>query len=178
MAHRPIFLDANLLSIFTEFGWLEFLMKLLYAHELHVSPAILNELSIAVKHGHTHVQVALALIGVGKPIQVTAPSTDELSNLHHLPTWMAAGEAECIVVCQVRGWIFASFDRKAINYCVREKVFYLTLPAILAAFWKTGMIPNRKCSRWFKNWNKVADRSVTKQKSSKIDCRKFNITNL
>jgi hypothetical protein len=144
MAHRPIFLDANLLSIFTEFGWLELLMKLLYAHELHVSPAILNELSIAVKHGHTHVQVALALIGVGKPIQVTAPSADELSKLGNLPPWMASGEAECIVVCQARGWIFASFDRKAINYCAREKVLYLTLPAILAAFWKTGMIPQQE----------------------------------
>lgn len=144
MAHRPIFLDANLLSIFTELGRLELLMKLLHTHELHVSPAILNELSIAVKHGHTHVQAALDLIGIGKPIQVTAPSTDELSNLRHLPTWMAAGEAECIVVCQTRGWIFASFDRKAINYCIREKIFYLTLPAILAAFWKTGMIPQQE----------------------------------
>ena len=144
MAYRPVFLDANLLSIFTEIGRVDLLMRLLNAHELYVSPAILNELSTAVRHGHTHVQAALDLIGTRKSIQVTAPSADELSDLRNLPTWMAAGEAECIVVCQTRGWVFSSFDRKAINYCVREKILYLTLPAILAALWKNGLIPQQE----------------------------------
>lgn len=121
MAHRPIFLDANLLSIFTELGRLELLMKLLHAHELHVSPAILNELSIAVKHGHTHVQAALALIGVGKPIQVTAPSADELSRLGNLPTWMASGEAEALLpVKSVVGSLPRSTARQSITVCVKK----------------------------------------------------------
>ncbi len=115
-------------------------MKLLAAHDLHVSPAILRELSMAVRRGHAHIQGALDIIGIDGPIKVTAPSTVESNNLTNLPTWMAMGEAECIVVCQSRGWVFASFDRKAINYCIHEKILYLTLSAILAALWKTDLI--------------------------------------
>lgn len=75
MARRPIFLDANLLSIFTEIDRVDLLMRLLNAHELHVSPTIVNELSTAVKRGHIHVQAALDRIGAGRPIGVTALST-------------------------------------------------------------------------------------------------------
>jgi hypothetical protein len=106
-----------------------------------------DELSTAVKRGHTHVQAALDLIGAGRPIQVTTPSPDESNSLSKLPTWMAAGEGECIVMCQTRGWVFASFDRKAINYCVREKILCLTLTAILAALWKTELVPQQEVQR-------------------------------
>lgn len=164
MNHRPIFLDANLLSIFSEIGRLELLLTLLSAHDLHVSPAILRELSMAVKRGHAHIQVVLDLINVDGPIKVTAPSTFESSNLTNLPSWMAMGEAECIVVCRSRGWVFASFDRKAINYCIREKILYLTLNAILTAFWKFHMIPQVKYIRLSKSLNKVVGIYVTKQK--------------
>lgn len=50
-------------------------------------------------------------------------------------------------MCQSRGWVFASFDRKAINYCVREKILCLTLTAIFAALWKTGVIPQPEVHR-------------------------------
>ncbi len=140
MSYRPIVLDANLLSIFTEIGRLNLLLTLLDTHDLHVTPAIVNELSAAVRFGHTHVQEALNLIGADGRVQVTAPSRVALGRLDNRPAWMALGEAECIALCQSQGWVFASFDRKAINYCKREGIFCLTLPAIFAALWRTNVV--------------------------------------
>ena len=138
MGKLPIFIDSNLLSIFTEVSRLHMLITLFDGHGLHVSPAVHSELVTAVERGRNHIVKALELVEDGKIINITAPSPSEFAQLEDLPKWMALGEAECIVICQTRGGVFASFDRKATNYCHNHGIPYLTLNRVLTALWQKG----------------------------------------
>jgi len=59
---------------------------------------------------------------------------------------MGTGEAEAIIMCQKRGWVFASHDRKAINYCQRHNIMVITLNDILAALWQGNVVSQTEVS--------------------------------
>jgi len=140
MRKNSILLDANILSIFTEVGRLDILFELFKKKDLYVSPAILDELQIAVERGQVHIQEIIDSIGTEKLIQITAPTGAESTPIDTYPQWMGSGEAECIAICQSRGWTFSSFDRRAINYCIRENIKYLKLNVILTSLWRSKML--------------------------------------
>ena len=54
-----------------------------------------------------------------------------------------AGEAESIVVCDVRNWIFLTNDKRARNYCREIGVQVLDLVGLLHALWKEGVCESR-----------------------------------
>lgn len=139
-----IVLDTNILSIFAELDQLEFLTTVLRKHELVVTPAIYQEISTGIKRGHKHLQPVLDLVGEGKTIDIVSIPSDEKKQLATLPSTLGQGEAESIVVCLSRGWIFSSFDRKAVKFCRQNGVAVITLNDILAAAWKGKFTTKRK----------------------------------
>jgi predicted nucleic acid-binding protein len=140
MSQQPILLDTNIFSIFAELGKTDLLLAVLNQHLLFVSPTVYTELSVGLSRGHTHLRYALDLVGENKSINVAILTSEEANSLKTLPAWLGSGEAESIVVCQSRGWIFASYDRKAVNYCKNRAIFTLTLNDILAAIWQGNIV--------------------------------------
>ena len=139
-----IVVDTNILSIFAEIDQLDLLTTIFKKHKLVIVPAVYQEISIGVKRGHKHLQLALNLIDQDKFVEIVSSSLDEKEHLAALPSTFGLGEAESIIICQTRGWTFASFDRKAVNFCRQNGITVVTLNDILAAAWKGDFTTKQK----------------------------------
>ena len=122
--------DTNVLSIFAKVGRLNLLLQIAIV-PLHVTPAIQNELEIGLKNGVSYLADPLSLIDAG------ALKYAALTDLDHrfistLPAKLASGEAEAIAVCARSNLTLISHDRKAIDYCEREKINCIRLSTLIA----------------------------------------------
>lgn len=140
MSQEPVLLDTNIFSIFAELGKSDLLPVVLNRHPLYVTPIVHDELSVGLNRGHTHLQSALDLIGKNKQIRIVSLTSAEIASVKTLPTWLGSGEAEAIAVCQSRGWVFTSYDRKAVSYCKSKGILTFTLNDILAALWQGNIV--------------------------------------
>lgn len=140
MTRQSILLDTNIFSIFAEITRFDLLLAVLDKHKLYISPTVHSELSIGLSRGHIFLQQVLDFIGENQPIAVVKLTSNETRSLKMLSASLAPGEAESIVVCQHRGWVFTSFDRKAVNFCKHNNIAVLTLNNILAAAWKGNFV--------------------------------------
>lgn len=138
MSKLPILLDTDIGSIFAEIGQFEQLLQLFQGHNLLVSTTVHQELTTGLQLRYNFLQAVLKYIGKGKVITIHPPIAQ--TELNHLPNWMGRGEGESIIICQQQGWIFASNDCKATNYCKRNSILCITLNDILAALWKGNIV--------------------------------------
>lgn len=138
---RFLVFDTNILSMFAELGQLELLLTLFRRWRLCVTLAVHDELQAGIKHGHNYLGQIISHLEKTEPrIEIVIVREDESAILPTLPSRFARGEADSIVVCQMRGWVFVSHDKKAVNYCKRNGIAVLTLSNILAALWQSNLV--------------------------------------
>lgn len=140
-------LDTNVLSLFAKIGRLNLLQQIATV-PLFVTPAIQDELKTGVANGVSYLADALKLID-SEVIELLTISPVDLQYMENLPAKLASGEAEAIASCYRDSLTLISHDRKAINYCEREKIDYIPLIDLAEVLHQAGQLTDDEIDEMF-----------------------------
>lgn len=122
-------LDTDILSLFAKAEAIDLLLRLFRVERLAITQGVFNELAIPLEYGYQF------------PHRVFAHSTTvslsteeiELYETLRLEGIVSAADAEQIVVCQVRGWVYVTMDQMAARTAQRNGVRTVSLHALVKA---------------------------------------------
>ena|SRR6266404_2814119 len=137
-----ILVDTNILGTFARVNALELLFALFRREEIGLAPAVYAELLAGIREGRQFLQAAIDVIESGR-LKLIALTADEVVQRQKLPASLDDGEAESIVLCQVRDAAFITNDRRARNFCLSQHIEVFDLIDILRALWKLGIRSKR-----------------------------------
>ncbi len=105
--------DANILSSLAAANALDLLSQLFHGDNIFIPKAVELELQVGLQNGTKHLQRIFDQI-VANDIQVLTLTESEYALTESLPDKLHAGEREGIVLCQMRGHLFLSNDKRAV----------------------------------------------------------------
>jgi len=133
-----ILVDTNILSTFGKVGGLKLLFKLFQA-KLSVSSNVFCEITIAYEKEYSFAKSVLDCIKNEK-IDVVAVDQEDLPYMLGLPKSFGPGERDSIAICENRGYVFLSNEKKVYNYCKKHNIQCLLLPHLLKSLWKENIL--------------------------------------
>ena len=133
-----ILVDTNILSTFGKVSGMKLLFELFQA-KLSISSNVFCEISIAYEKGYYFAQSVLDCIKNEK-IDVVAVNQEDLFYMLGLPKSFGPGERDSIAICENRGYVFLSNEKKVYNYCKKHGIQCLLLPHLLKSLWKENIL--------------------------------------
>jgi len=133
-----ILVDTNILSTFGKVGGLKLLFEL-FQTKLSVSSNVFCEISIAYEKEYSFAKSVLDCIKNEK-IDVVAVDQEDLPYMLGLPKSFGPGERDSIAICENRGYVFLSNEKKVYNYCKKHGIQCLLLPHLLKSLWKENIL--------------------------------------
>ena len=133
-----ILVDTNILSTFGKVGRIKLLFEL-FQTKLSVSSNVFCEISIAYEKGYSFAESVLDCIKNEK-IDVVAVEQEDLFSMLDLPRSFGPGERDSIAICENRGYVFLSNEKKVYNYCKKHGIQCLLLPHLLKSLWKENIL--------------------------------------
>ena len=109
---------------------------------LSLTPAVVAEMDQAIARGCSWLAQVKSQMDRGG-VEVVRLTDNETAALRNLPDALGAGEAQSIVVCAARKWIFLTNDKRARNYCREIGVPVIDLVGLLHPLWKEGICERR-----------------------------------
>lgn len=105
-----LIIDTDIASAFAKAGHFDLLIKL-FAN-VGITPKVYEELLIPIEYGYRYPEEIFARAELVTPLE---DEQREYLKLMKRSTKVGKGEAECIVICLRRGYLFSSFDKVAIS---------------------------------------------------------------
>ena len=115
-----------------------------------------------VEKGYSALQSILDLVRQGR-VHLIPLSEEELVAKATLPQSFDEGEREIAAVAKQRRWQVLTNEKLVKNWCQRERIPYLDLPAFLRALWRTGLMRKEEVEQLIKEIEEK-DRVVFKNK--------------
>lgn len=131
--------DANILSSLAAGDALDVLMELFPNDTIYISPAVEQELQVALEYGKHHVKYIFQALKNGE-IQRIELTEAERMLITTLPTNLHASKQEGIAICQTRTHLFLSNHRRAIRYCEANDIRVVSLSVLLRALWTKDIL--------------------------------------
>jgi hypothetical protein len=102
-------LDTDILSLFAKADAIDLLLRLFHVERLAIIQGVFNELAIPLEYGY---QFLHRVFGHSTAVSL---SSDELTLYEtlRLEGIVSTADAEQIVVCQARGWVYVTMDQVA-----------------------------------------------------------------
>lgn len=132
-----VIFDADIISMFTKAGVIDVLMKTLSKFRLCITPRIKDEISMPLHFGYSYPQI------IFDKVELIFP-TEEESSLYETyqktNQSLGKGELEAISLAKLRKCMFATNDRKALEFAVTEGITVINVHTILKAMLKKKIV--------------------------------------
>jgi len=124
--------DTDVVSAFAKAGHFEILIKLF---EVCITPKVYEELLIPLKYGYDYPKEIFE-----KAELITLTEEEQMEYLRLLEDEsIGKGEAESLTVCKSRGFLFTSFDKRAVQVARSMGVWVVVVGAIFSALIEKGI---------------------------------------
>ncbi len=127
-----IIYDADILSVFAKIDRLDLLQRL--SGPILITPQIKEEISIPAQYGY---QFPNRILKVASTLPLTS---DEMTTYEALRENLGRGGSEGISLAKHRNYIFATNDKVAFKFAVKEKVAAINLQVILRALFLSNSL--------------------------------------
>ena len=135
-----VFLDIDILSIFSKIQRLPLLFVVFDQEELNIAAAVEKENNVAVSKGITFANAIMDLQTQGH-IFTYHPTTEDDEYMISLPDTLSRGECESMAICKRLNALFASNERRVRYHCQENGIRCTNLEEILRALWKLDILP-------------------------------------
>jgi predicted nucleic acid-binding protein len=150
--------DTNIISSFAAAGAFPWLLQLFRHTNIHIPPAVQQELQAGLARGKTYLEPVLA----SKELCVLELSEVEKQLAQTLPAKLNRGECEAIALAKYRGGILLSNDKRAIRYCDDQRIEALDLVDLLRLLWLRQIISQREVQVLIDSMSAVENLTLTK----------------
>jgi len=120
-----LMVDTDIASVFTKAGHFNILIKLFGC--VGITPGVYEELLIPLEHGYEYPK---EIFKKAELVTISEEEQKEYLKLKEGHVKVGKGEAEGIIVCLKRGYLFSSFDKRAIVVAKELGVNVITAGAI------------------------------------------------
>ena len=159
--------DTNILSSLALADGFDLLFQLFSRADIKIPPAVHQELKVGLERQQIHLEIVLQAIDTGK-LQILHLSSEEEKLTKDLPRKLNAGESEAIALSQTRKAPLLSNDKRAINYCKRNKVEVIDLPTILNLLWTRQIIKKREVDLLIKKMKERENLKLTESQRNRV----------
>jgi len=121
-----LILDTDIASAFAKAGHFDVIIKLF--RKVGITTAVYEELLFPLTHGYDYPEI---IFKKAELVTLSAYEQKEYLKIRKENVKIGRGEIESIVVCLNKGYLFASFDKKAILVAIDMGVNVITAGAIL-----------------------------------------------
>ena len=137
-----IIFDTNILSMFAKIDKVDLLLKL--SDEIVLVPEIKRELSVPLEYGKNWPEKILNISKTIYPNEKEQRLFEEfLSDTRRL----GSGELQALAVCKIRGYIFCSFDRVALNFARKKGIKCMNLHDIFRELLRKDVLTSDDITR-------------------------------
>jgi len=133
-----LILDTDIASAFAKAGHFDILTQLF--GNVGITPMVYEELQAPLMYGYTF---SYEIFNKAELVTISGEEQKDYLKLREEHSKIGKGEVESIVVCRQRGFLFSSFDKKAVSMAKEFGVNVITAGAIFNGFLKKG-IANKK----------------------------------
>ncbi len=134
-----VFIDTDLLSIFSKIQRLPLLFAVFDQDVLNIAAAVENEIKAGVAKGFTFANSIMELHTQGQ-IQTYHPISADYEFMGSLPDTLGVGERESMAICKRLSSLFASNERRVMHHCKANGIHCINLDEILRAFWELKIL--------------------------------------
>jgi hypothetical protein len=125
---------------------MELLFRLFPKDIFGIPPAVHDEMMEAIRRGFGFLE-SIAHAVKEHRVEIVPLTSDEVVKKQTLPISFGAGDAECLVIREVRDYTLLTNDRRVRNYCRAEGISVFDLPQLLRALWENRIIAKRRVRR-------------------------------
>ncbi len=129
-----LILDTDIASAFAKAGHFEVLIQLF--GKVGITPMVYEELQTPLMHGYAYPD---EIFNKAELVTVSSEEQKDYLKLNEEHSKIGKGEVESMVVCRKRGFLFSSFDKKAISIAKESGVNVITAGAIFHGFLIKGI---------------------------------------
>ena len=133
-----LILDTDIASAFAKAGHFEVLIQLF--GKVGITPMVYEELQTPLMHGYAYPD---EIFNKAELVTVSSEEQKDYLKLNEEHSKIGKGEVESMVVCRKRGFLFSSFDKKAVSMAKEFGVNVITAGAIFNGLLIKG-IANKK----------------------------------
>lgn len=134
-----VFVDTDILSIFSKIHRLPLLFSVFDQDVLNVAAAVENEIRIGVSKGFPFAKAIAEMCAHGQ-IQIHHPIAIDESFMISLPDTLGLGERESMAICKRLEALFASNERRVAHHCRAYEIRTTNLSEILRALWQLEIL--------------------------------------
>lgn len=134
-----VFLDIDILTIFSKIQRLPLLFVVFDQEELNIAAAVETEIFVGVSEGLTFADAIMELQTQGHIFSYHPTTVDE-EYMISLPDTLGRGECESMAICKRLNALFASNERRVMHYCQENEIRCTNLEEILRALWELEIL--------------------------------------
>lgn len=120
-----LILDTDIASGFAKAGHFEVLIQLF--GKVGITPIVYEELQAPLMHGYAYPD---EIFKKAELVTISGEEQRDFLNLKERYSKIGRGEVESMVICRKRGFLFSSFDKKAVSMAKEFGVNVITAGAI------------------------------------------------
>jgi len=134
-----LIIDTDIASAFAKAGHFDVLIKLF--GKVGITPMVYEELKIPLMHGYMYPDEIFNKVEL---VTISEDEQREYLTLKEENSKIGKGEVESMVVCRKRGFLFSSFDKKAVSVAQESGVSVITAGAIFKGFLLKGVATKKE----------------------------------
>ena len=129
-----LILDTDIARAFAKAGHFDALIQLF--GKVGITPMVYEELQVPLMHGYTYPD---EIFNKAELVTISGDEQRDYLKLMDEHSKIGKGEIESMVVCRKRGFLFSSFDKKAIFVAKESGVKVMVTGAIFKGFMLKGV---------------------------------------
>ncbi|MDP2845159.1 MAG: hypothetical protein Q8N79_03670 [Candidatus Methanoperedens sp.] len=134
-----LILDTDIASAFAKAGHFDVLIQLF--GKVGITPMVYEELQTPLMHGYAYPD---EIFNKAELVTISEDEQRDYLRLKEEYSKIGKGEVESMVVCRKRGFLFSSFDKKAISVAKEFGVSVITAGAIFNGFLIKGIATKKE----------------------------------
>jgi len=134
-----LILDTDIASAFAKAGHFDALIKLF--GKVGITPMVYEELQTPLMHGYEYPS---EIFDKADLVTISEDEQKEYLKIKEEYSKIGKGEIESIIVCRNRGFLFSSFDKKAVSVAMESGVSVITAGAIFKGFLLKGIATKKE----------------------------------
>ncbi len=135
-----VFIDTDVLSIFSKIQRLPLLFAVFDQEVLNISDAVENEIKVGVSKGFPFANAIMELHTQGRLQTYHLLAVDE-KFMGSLPDTLGMGERESMAICKRLTALLASNERRVRHHCQTNGIHCTNLAEILRSLWELNILP-------------------------------------
>lgn len=134
-----LILDTDIASAFAKAGYFNVLIMLF--GKVGITPMVYEELMTPLMHNYVYPN---EIFKMAELVTISEEEQREYLRLKEIHSKIGKGEGESLIVCMKRGFLFSSFDKKAISVAKKYNIDVITAGVIFKGLIIKGIATKEK----------------------------------